>query len=379
MGWKGIIAGGLEALGPAGLQMQRAGDAMDLESMRQQAESERMKNLEEIRSKNRVSEYDQQKTRDVQYGTDMLPVEAARDRAKAATEGDMRVDVARRSPRVLSAGSSEVVDGKIDVTAPEKPVPQEHLDYYKASANRLNAEAEAIRNGEKYRDKPVKPAVPMIKLEKDGNGNPVLFDANSGAIGVIVAGEPAKEAKSHIFGKDEPGVPEKPPKTIWRTADGRELPNGLSDLYPAISDRVSGASSGGGGAGQPAGAPAVGAVDEGFRFKGGNPRDRANWEPVSAPANAPRRTSSAPAAAAQEPAFGGEPGQTLDRARADVAAADSLVRSFGLARRRDDREGFSAAQSDLLRKREALSAAQKAYEESMGSQPAAFNLPRRRQ
>lgn len=31
---------------------------------------------------------------------------------------------------------------------------------------------------------------------------------------------------------------------------------------------------------QSAGGPAVGFVDEGFRFKGGNPRDKNNWEPV---------------------------------------------------------------------------------------------------
>jgi hypothetical protein len=38
---------------------------------------------------------------------------------------------------------------------------------------------------------------------------------------------------------------------------------------------------GGGGGGQIKGAPPVGTVEDGHRFKGGDPSDQSNWEPVS--------------------------------------------------------------------------------------------------
>src|SRR3954469_3176081 len=114
-------------------------------------------------------------------------------KGEITAEANAKVDVATRSPRTLSAGASEVQDGKVVVTAPEKPHPPELLKYYEANANRLNAEAKAINDGLKYKDKGEKVRLPNIKVEKnDQTGEVYNIDQNSGAIGTIIPSKPAE-------------------------------------------------------------------------------------------------------------------------------------------------------------------------------------------
>jgi hypothetical protein len=173
----------------------------------------------------------------LEYAPKLQAAELPGKMAILKAEGDKKVDVAIRSPRTMPAGSSEFQDGKIIATAPEKPLPQEQLDYYSSLARRWNAEADAIRDGLKYRRKDDKPPAPNIKVEKDVDGKPYMVDQNSGALGMIVAGTPAKKGESHWFSPDEPATPEGPPKTVW-SLNGQTLSNGLTDLYPAMKARI---------------------------------------------------------------------------------------------------------------------------------------------
>lgn len=155
----------------------------------------------------------------------------ALERARAT--GDIEVDVARRKPRTIAEGATEIVDGQPRFTAPktEVPKPQELLDYYAAGAARLNAEADAIRDGLKYKGPVDRAALPQIKVEKDADGNPYMVDAVSGAIGVIRPGAPARPGQTHWFSPNEPGTPAGPPTVDW-SLNGQPLRNGLNELYP---------------------------------------------------------------------------------------------------------------------------------------------------
>lgn len=122
--------------------------------------------------------------------------------------------------------------------------PQELLDYYKANANRLNAEARAIEQGLKYGQKP---ALPNIKVEKDADGQIYNVDTTSGAIGVIQPGQPAVKGETRWLGPNDPDKPATAPNINW-SLNGKPLPGGLGDLYPAIKSRVGDQPGGGGSA-----------------------------------------------------------------------------------------------------------------------------------
>jgi len=121
--------------------------------------------------------------------------------------------------------------------------PKELLDYYSASARRLNAEADAIRDGLKYKPQAEKPALPSIKVEKDAEGNVYQLDVTSGAVGRLIPGQPSMKGESRWFGPNDPDTPASQPTIEW-SLNGKRLPNGLSDLYPAIRERTG---AGGGG------------------------------------------------------------------------------------------------------------------------------------
>src|SRR5438876_1262234 len=62
---------------------------------------------------------------------------------------------------------------------------------YKAEADRLNAQSDAIRNQEKSRGRPA-PPLPIISVEKNPDGTYYLLDKNTGARGTLRPGKPAK-------------------------------------------------------------------------------------------------------------------------------------------------------------------------------------------
>ena len=238
----GAGMGGGAALQQFGAQLQRDWSAERLDAMRNDAANSRQAAL--IEAQKFMVEHTAQTQ--LKYAPEMgkaaaqsklLEQEAlAPGKLEAArAEGDIRVDIARRSPRTIGEGSTEIVDGQPGFTAPktDAPKPKELLDYYGAAANRYNAEADAIREGVKYKGPADKTLLPQIKIEKDSSGNPYMVDAVSGAIGVIREGTPAKEAKSNWFSADEPAVPAGPPRVDW-SINGKALPNGLNELYPSM-------------------------------------------------------------------------------------------------------------------------------------------------
>jgi len=117
--------------------------------------------------------------------------------------------------------------------------PQELLDLYKAQADRLNAESSAIRQGFKYGPKDGRPALPQIKVERDSDGKIYNVDTTSGAVGLLVPGQPAVPGETRWFGPNDPDTPATQPQIQW-SLNGKPLQNGLSDLYPAIRERTTG-------------------------------------------------------------------------------------------------------------------------------------------
>jgi len=230
----GAMAGMGEAGERAGLTLQKTFSDENLLRMRAEADQAMARTMAELARETHAANIET----DIAAAPRRFEAELPGKKALMSAEADARVDTARRSPRTLAAGASEIQDGRIIATAPEKPLPREQLAYYTAQANRLNAEAAAIRDGIKYRGEKV--AVPNIKVEtldRDGVKTIVNVDQNSGAIGVVMPGAPATPGKSRWFSPDEPGKPEGPPSISW-SLNGRALPGGLSDLYPAMKARI---------------------------------------------------------------------------------------------------------------------------------------------
>lgn len=213
---------------------------LDLLRVRADIEKERDARLSEYRT----TEHRTNAETDIALMPKKTEAEIAREEAMRPSkmqtkreEADIAVEQKRREPRTLGPGASEVVDGRIVVTNPVDK-PQELLDYYKAQANRFNAEADAIRAGVKYRDKGTpKPQLPHLVTETLEDGSSRMVDSNSGAIGTIIPGTPAKPAKSHWFSPDEPGEPAGADNIRW-SYNGKVLSGGLADLYPSLRERM---------------------------------------------------------------------------------------------------------------------------------------------
>jgi len=245
-------------------------------------------------------------------------------------------DLERQKGTVVAPGSTLRREGQPDFTAPDTRHPPELLDKLKAETNRLNAEADAIRNGEKYRNKEQKPTLPKVIVKTDEAGNTFLFDENSGSIGTLVPGAPAQEGKSHWFSPDEAARPAEAHKTLWRLPNGTVSPD-LSPVYPDIAKRS--ASTNAGGAPDPLGLRA--SLPNGGRpplsnFLGGQ-------KPISAqpaaPAGMPQRATA--------PEENSSAGFDLDNARARHRDALAKFQSYGSLQRKRDPEGFQAAKEEL--------------------------------
>jgi hypothetical protein len=232
------------------------------------------------------------------------------DRAQASQYARKALETGR--PEIMKAAGEyqtdvlkrEDQDRKNQLEASRLSIEAGHNEYYAALANRANADADAIRSGAKG----AKTQLPNIKVERDqASGMTYSVDANSGAVGVMIPGEDAVPEKTHWFKANEPGKPGTPAHMVW-TLNGDALPGGLADLYPDVAKRRDNASrakgiiesartddgsgltedirrsassdSGDASSAAPVTAPRAGAMVNGYRFKGGNPRDKANWEKV---------------------------------------------------------------------------------------------------
>ncbi len=229
----GAGAGAGGALENVGEQMGRKAAELDLIQVRKEAEMDRDRALSALRT----GEQTHQAQTNLEYGPKQRLAEqkalAPGVLEEAQGKSDIAVEEARRKPRTIAAGATEKI-GDQTYTAPEKPPPPEQLDYYRALANRWNAEADLIRSGGKD-----KTAAPSLKVDKDADGNTYMVDEHSGAIGVIRPGAPAVPPQSHWFSPDEPGKPAGAPAVDW-TLHGQPLPGGLPSLYPALRSRMGG-------------------------------------------------------------------------------------------------------------------------------------------
>jgi hypothetical protein len=357
----------------------------------------------------RMAELEQQ-THRVNTATDIenLPARGAAETDVLKTREDAlrdgKVETANRLPRTLPAGSSEVVDGKVVVTAPEKPLPQEHLDYYRAMADRMNAETAAIRNGDKYKAGGGKGQLPNIKVETDSDGNFINIDQNSGAVGRLIAKQDAKSSAWHMFSPNEPAKPAQEARIEW-TYNGKVLPNGLDDLYPAIRGRIGTIP---GSEGKQAG-PALPRTDAEFNAlpvgtEYINPKDgktytkiQTGWDKksgevrvagqkigvaldnadavqmierfkkdgkVAEPGASFTPAATAPSAFANVP--DNEASAAYDAARIAHRAAIVRERTFGLVKQKMDPAGYQAARDEVEATTRALGEAQEAWARSVG-------------
>lgn len=233
-------------------------------------------------------------------------------------QADYRLEEAKKTGRadLIAQSYAESKDVRADEDQQRKLKLEEtkvdadarHSSYYDAAANRMNAEAEAIRNGEKYKKGADKIQLPNIKVERDqASGMTYSVDANSGAVGVMQPAEKGSPPQTRSafdptswFGDLDKGTPDKPARMVW-SLHGQVLQNGLADIYPDIKKRLTNSAAArdtaAGASGDPgpaieaeirggsdaASAPAprlprAGDIVSGYRFKGGNPRDKANWE-----------------------------------------------------------------------------------------------------
>lgn len=238
MGLLNSLANGLSQAGTeAGKFFGTAG----LEAIKKQLEEDKIRLVDQLAGDREIAKDERAITNIPRVQAATLPGEIEKMRA----EGNVKVDVARRSPRTIAEGSTEVVEGVPGFTAPKTAVPhtQEDVnlkraevklkeamaDYYQgAKANEAQARADKLSAGGEG-----KPIGPNIKPFKGESGE-YLVDLNSGAIGVVVPGTPAKDAVWHMFKANEPATPEKLQRTAWSTADGQPLPGGPFSLYSQL-------------------------------------------------------------------------------------------------------------------------------------------------
>lgn len=217
-----MIAGAAETAGATGAKIGLDSMQADIQALRDQRLQDYAKELANIQSQQRQQEY-----------VARSPVDIATHKANAEEDATQAIRKAKESPRTIPAGATEKI-GADTYLAPFSPTEEQlkqadvalkkaQADYWEgAKTNEANARAAAAANG--------KAVMPKIVKVSGENGD-YLVDENSGAVGVIVPGSPAKDAVWHAFSKNEPATPEVLQHTKWATADGRPLPNGPFELY----------------------------------------------------------------------------------------------------------------------------------------------------
>lgn len=368
------LAGGIEGAGIGAAQVGKEFLANDFEKQKQEAIAKREENLARINNEARASEGHLNR----QAAIDLVPVQSA-----------ARINEEKLKPRLVPEGSTERIPGQPDFTAPKtakvlSPEEQEETKqrgaYYTAMATRANAEAAAIANGEKYRDKGgPKPTLPHYVTEKDAEGNPYMVETTTGAIGKIAPGTPAIPAKEHWFKPNEAGKPEGAPKITWTLPDGTPLPGGPSSLFSSMRGVVTPEPS------APrsnlTGGPPPAAIDllrsnpeMADQFKAKYGVDPAQYLKAPEKKAAPAPAKSAPSIPDQTPDSAKALGAAVDKARTETAAAQQRLKSYGLAQKGMDPSGFKAAQEALAAKQRAQDELEAAYREAVGSGAARSKL-----
>jgi hypothetical protein len=362
------LARSVEGLGQAGeavgLQAQKQLGELDLDKERQAAIAAREETLARLQSS--------------------LKMETAQPLADIETAG--KIKVAQNTPRLVPEGVTERMPGVSDFTAPKTAVPEApgqvelraaQSKNYEALTKRWNAEADAISEGLKY-GKAQKPVMPKISVEKDADGNPYMVDQNTGAIGVIRPGAPAKPEVGHWFSANEPATPAGAPRVDWNL-NGQPLANGLSDAYPEIAGKLRGAVPAAGSAGAP---PA--AAIERLKANADNPKARTDFDAVfgagkaDAILNAPTATPAAPKTPARpaalvtprmaQPAQPDIPaGTDVDAARNAVSAARAKLQTYGTLKAKQDPAGFEQAKRDLEDAQGKADQALQAYQQALSA------------
>jgi len=249
LGLGGIVASGIAGgIGGAGEGLAATG----LLEQKQQIEMMREERLSQLRIGEHAANLQANVTSQIDNAVPLATAQAASTAITgpaSATAAGQKVDAETKAkvqnePVKLNAGESLTKPGtsEIAVTAPIK-TPPEQVEYYKGHAAQAqsmaayyNAQADAIRNGERYKGS--QGQLPNVIVEKDIQGNVShLVDKTSGAIGVVTPAAPGKPGETHWFGPNDPDGPPTPMQVNWISPSGKRLPNGLDSLYPGLSKR----------------------------------------------------------------------------------------------------------------------------------------------
>ena len=285
--------------------------------------------------------------------------QAEREARNIQLTAEQARQTAAAAPRVIPAGATERVPGGEDYTAPTKETPEQAQErvarqgYLAALKNRYDAEAEAIRNGERYKAQEEKePKKNLIKSEiDDGQGGkiPVFIDPATREVGVMYPGTPGKEAVTHWYKPDEPAVPARGPSMQWYTESGMPVAPGTPGAAPAAT------------------APSTRPPLSSFLARSATQTPAATrTQRVSMDTQPP--APSAPIEAGNGPA--------VDLAKQKLSAATAKLQSYGLRQRQADPQGFAAAQQAKDFAQREYDSALAQYQNELGPVGAARFRPR---
>lgn len=253
MGYGGIIASALAGAVSGGGQA-----AVDDITMRQKDEMERIRQERlaslQLGNQKAMLDYTVKSTND--NAATATANEVARQNAltpgivdRATRERRGAADVDAMKPQKMSAGES-IYDPKTkttEFTAPIKDITPEDKKYKEAQAKELDAhadfykaQAEDLRANGKGKGAEAKPDLPKIIKSKDADGNEVLIDERSGAIGKVVPGTPAEppgETGMLWWKKEKPGKPGTNTSIQWTEPDGTPIEGGIESKYPDMMKR----------------------------------------------------------------------------------------------------------------------------------------------
>lgn len=295
----GALAGGGQALERAGFEWQKSANAQDFEKMQQELLAKREVALESLRNQNQTA-------RDVagrEHDVSML------DRREAVRREGEKYDVETIDP----IKNTNAVKLATDTTQARIDVETSPANIQKA-IDKLNAMAPAeakVKRDAMIAELEAKATPAALRAAREIARATHIESAASGAAAAKSNFELGELRK--VAGLRDAYVAETDPAKKKKIAENIQVMTGKdNDSYAAVPlkdetgnitgyqifDKKSGQfvePSNGAGGGASGGAPAVGTELNGFKFKGGNPRDKNNWEPVKAGATNPAKPAAAPA------------------------------------------------------------------------------------